>query len=112
MNLEKQEEKSKWNKKKEISVSFEDHTDDLRREEKNWRITRSMTYIERQDLGKEQISTFWFKVENNECFDDISIDIVEVPVREHKTPEVIEAKQKEIENLEKYEVFEEMKYEG
>ena len=27
-------------------------------------------------------------------------------------PEVIEAKQKEIENLEKYEVFEEVKYEG
>ena len=52
------------------------------------------------------------KVENTECFDDISIYTVEVPVREHKTPEVIEAKQKEIENLEKYEVFEEVKYEG
>ena len=34
-----------------------------------------------------------------------------MPVREHNTPEVIEAKQKEIENLEKYEVFEEVKYE-
>ena len=52
------------------------------------------------------------KVENTECFDDILIYTVEVPVREHKTPEVIEAKQKEIENLEKYEVFEEVKYEG
>ena len=37
---------------------------------------------------------------------------VEVPVREHKRPEVIEAKQKEIENLEKYEVFEEVEDEG
>ena len=35
-----------------------------------------------------------------------------MPVREHKTPEVVEAKQKELENLEKYEVFEEVKYEG
>ena len=52
------------------------------------------------------------KIENTECFDDISIYTVEVPVREHKMPEVIEAKEKEIENLEKYGVFEEVKYEG
>ena len=71
-----------------------------------------MTDIERQDLDKEQISTFWLKVKNTECFDDISIYKVEVPVREHKMPEVIEAKQKDIENLEMYEVFEEAKYEG
>ena len=37
---------------------------------------------------------------------------MKVPIREYKTPEVIEAKQKEIENLEKYEVSEEVKYEG
>ena len=67
-----------------------------------------MTDIERRDLDREQISTFWLKVENTECFDDISIYIVEVPVREHKMPEVIEAKEKEIENLEKYGVFEEV----
>ena len=33
---------------------------------------------------------------------------MEVLVREHKKPEVIEAKQKEIENVEKYGVFEEV----
>ena len=33
-------------------------------------------------------------------------------MREHKKPEVIEAKQKEIENLEKYGVFEEVEDEG
>ena len=38
-------------------------------------------------------------------FDDIAIYTVVVPVREHKLPEVIDGKQKEIENLEKYEVF-------
>ena len=48
------------------------------------------------------------KVENAECFDEMTIYIVEVPVKEHKKPEVIEAKQREIENLEKYEVFEEV----
>ena len=48
----------------------------------------------------------------HECFDDISVFTVEVPVREHKMPEVIEAKDNEIKNLEKYGVFEEVKYEG
>ena len=45
------------------------------------------------------------KIENLECFNDISIYTVEVPVREHKRPEVIKAKVKEIENLEKYRAF-------
>ena len=35
-----------------------------------------------------------------------------MPVREYKKPEVIEAKQKEIENLQKYGVFEEVDDEG
>ena len=39
-------------------------------------------------------------MDNLECFDEMTIYTVEVPVREHKKPEVIEAKQKEIENLE------------
>ena len=67
-----------------------------------------MTYIESRDLDREQISTFWLKVENTECFDDISIYTVEVPVWEHKMTEVIEAKEKEIENLETYGTFEEL----
>ena len=51
-----------------------------------------MTEIERRDLEREQIATFWLKVENTECFDDILIYTVEVPVREHKMPEVKKAK--------------------
>ena len=50
-------------------------------------------------------------MENSECFDDVAIH-TEVPVREHKKPEVIESKAKEIENLEKYFAIEEVKYEG
>ena len=52
------------------------------------------------------------KVENVECFDEMTIYTVEVPVREHKKPEVIEAKQKEIENIEKHAVFEEVEDDG
>ena len=39
------------------------------------------------------------QVENSECFDEMTIYTVEVPVREHKSPEIIDSKQKEIENL-------------
>ena len=52
------------------------------------------------------------KIENEECFNDVTIYTVEVPVKEHKKPEVIEAKEKEIENLEKYGVFEEVEDTG
>ena len=52
------------------------------------------------------------QVEKSKCFDEITIYTVEVLVREHKKTEVIEAKQREIENLEKYGVFKEVKDEG
>ena len=52
------------------------------------------------------------QIEHSECFDEMAIYTVEVPVREHKKPEVIEAKQKEIENLEKSDVFEKVEDEG
>ena len=71
-----------------------------------------MTDAKRKEMRRDEISTFWMQVENSECFDEIAIYIVEVPVREHKSPEVIDAKQKEIENLEKYGVFEEVEDEG
>ena len=49
------------------------------------------------------------QVENSECFDEMAILTVEVPVREHKKPEVIEAKQKVVENLKKYGVLKKLK---
>ena len=71
-----------------------------------------MKDAKRKEMRREEISTFWMQVENSECFDEMAIYTVEVPVREHKKPEVIEAKNKEIENLEKYGVFEEVEDEG
>ena len=44
-------------------------------------------------------------MENMECFDEIAVYTVEVSVKEYKRPEVIEAKDKELENLQKYGVF-------
>ena len=47
-----------------------------------------------------------------ECFEDITVYTVEVPVAEHKKTEVVEAKEKETENLKKYKVFEEVEDTG
>ena len=46
------------------------------------------------------------------CFLENSIYVVEHPVREHGKLEVIEAKNKEIKDLETYETFEEIDDEG
>ena len=100
----------------EVKVKFDEDPEGNDKEEENdeqiKRVTRSMTDAKRKEMKREEISTFWMQMENSECYDDITIFTVEVPVREHKKPEVIEAKQKEIENLEKYGVFEEVEDEG
>merc|ERR1712074_305431 len=74
--------------------------------------TRSMTAVERRELERDQTATFWLQMENTECFDELAVFAVEVPTKEHKKPEVIEAKDRELENLEKYEVFEEVEDTG
>ena len=45
-----------------------------------------MTDVERRELERDKISTFWMKVEKTECFDDVTIYTVEVIVTEHKRP--------------------------
>ena len=67
-----------------------------------------MIVAKRKEMSRYKDSPFWIQVEILEYFDEQTIFTIEVPVREHKKPEVIEAKQKEIENLEKYGVFEEV----
>ena len=64
-----------------------------------------MTDAKREEMRKDEIATFWMKIGIEECFDEYAIYTVDVPVKEHKKPEVIEAKQREIESLEKYGVF-------
>ena len=76
------------------------------------RSTRSMTMVERRELDRDKTSMFWLRMENTECYDDIAVYVVEVPVAEHKKVKVIEAKEKELENLTKYGVFEEVEDNG
>ena len=47
-------------------------------------------------------------MENMECFEDMAVYTVEVPVAEHRKTEGVEAKERELENLTKYGVFEEL----
>ena len=50
----------------------------------------------------------WLKMENAKNVDDIEIYTVEILAKEQNTPEVKEAKLKEVENLMKYDVFKEV----
>lgn len=52
------------------------------------------------------------KVYNNEYFDDIAIFTVEILTKDKNMPKVKEAKQKELQNLFDYDVFEEVHYVG
>ena len=61
---------------------------------KTRRRTRSMTAVERRELERDPTTAFWLQIENTECFDDVAVYAVEVSAKEHKKPEVVEAKDK------------------
>ena len=58
------------------------------------------------------IGAKYLRMEKSVCFMENSIYVVEVPVKEHGKAELIEAKEKEIENLKTYETFEDVDDEG
>ena len=73
--------------------------------------TRSVTR-KLEEKNKDTVGAYYLRAEN-ECFDrEESVYVVEVPVKEHKSPEVIEAKGKELENLKDYETFYEVEDTG
>ena len=65
-----------------------------------------------EDGLKDTIGAKYLRIENSMCFLENAVYVVEVPVREHEKPEIIEAKKREIENLEMYETFEKVDDEG
>ena len=80
-------------------VTFEDSV------KKEGMITHSMKKIQENE---DAITTYWMKVEQRENFENYAVYTVEIPTKEQNTPEVKEAKHKEIENLVRYDVFEEV----
>ena len=63
-------------------------------------------------IQSDVIGTNYLKIVNHMSFSDYAIYTVELPVSQHGTPEVKEAKMAEVSNLFDYDVFEEVKDEG
>ncbi len=84
-----------------------------KKEEKEVEVEESEDENEvRRDLMNDVIGAKYLQVEKSVYFMDYEIFTVEVPVREHGKPEIVEAKENEIQNLKTYETFEEIKDEG
>ena len=61
------------------------------------------------EMEKETVGTYWMKVKNNECYnEEITSFVVEILVHQHKTPEVVTAKETEIKNLTDYDTYKEV----
>ena len=61
-----------------------------------------------EDATSDNVGTNYLKVINSVSFSDLSIYTVELPVSEHRTPEVKEAKMTKVSNLLDYDIFEEV----
>ena len=91
------------------SVNFDDDFGENIEERDIKEVGRMQTRsAKRRELENDNLSTYWLKIENNECYDNVAVYAVEVPVRDHKSAEVVEAKEKELQNLFNYDVFEEV----
>merc|ERR1712030_113785 len=64
------------------------------------------------ELEKDMTGAKYLKMQNSVSFSDICSYVIELPVSEHGRPEVIAAKEKEIEDLMDYSTFEEVADEG
>ena len=51
------------------------------------------------------IYQLFMRLERSECYDPIATYTVEIPVKEHNTPEIKEAKEKKIQNSKKNDIF-------
>ena len=84
--------------------------------DKNMVLDKRVTRLQSKDKEKKRreeerdmIGAFWLNEHNNECFAfENTVFSVEVPVKYHKLPEVLEAKQNEVRNLTDYNTFEEV----
>ena len=74
-------------------------------------MTRSKKRMKESDnnsVSEDAVATYWMTAEQRENFESMAVYTVEIPGKEQNTPEVYEAKHKEIENLVKFDVFEEV----
>ena len=62
----------------------------------------------KNSVNEDAMATYWMTVEQRENFENYAVYTVEIPAKDQNTPEIDEAKHKEIENLIKFDVFEEV----
>merc|ERR1712240_78758 len=106
-----EENKPKYDEEKSPEIVQEDNNSE--NDDKNEEIEAETEEIEdenevRRDLQNDIIGAKYLQVEKSVYFMDYEIFSLEVPVKEHGKPEIIEAKNTEIENLKSYETFEEV----
>ena len=65
-----------------------------------------------RDLKNDRIGAKYLQIEKSVYFMDYQIYSVEVPVKDHGKPEIVAAKNKEMDNLKFYETYVEVKDEG
>ena len=101
--------KSKARRETERKVEFDEGKDNLENFYiQNDNVDSSFEEKNAKDVFYEKVGTTFMKIKENECFDSVTSYVVELPLKEHKRPEVVDAKQTEIENLEFYKTFEEV----
>ena len=64
------------------------------------------------DVTSDVVGTNYLKIINSVSYPKLATYTVELPISEHRTPEVKEAKMAEVSNLLDYDVFEEVKDKG
>ena len=82
----------------------EDEKKEKEKEDENKEIEEHKEIGEKDEL-KDVIGAKYLKMDKSVCFLENSIFVVKAPIKEHGKPEVIEAKEKEIDNLETYETL-------
>ena len=92
---------------------------DFENEIKNWKYLLDKEEKEakeretRKNMELNNIGTYWMKILNDECLvEEMTTYLVEVPRSRHHEPEVLKAKEKELQNFEYYEAFEEVEDAG
>ena len=86
-------------------VTFEDS---VRIEGMMTRSKKRMKESDNNSVSEDAVATYWMTAEQRENFESIAVYTVEIPAKEQNTPEVYEEKHKEIENLVKFDVVEEV----
>lgn len=65
-----------------------------------------------EQVKSDAVSVYYLNAMENECFmkQELEVRVVELPRKEHNTPEVKEAKEKEINNLNHFKVYKEVEH--